>query len=297
MYELIVIADILFGSQFLTNKKYLDKMGSGWFSTMFLYLCGGVVGSIILLAINRFSVEYTPFTLLMSCVGFLNGILFTLCSLKSLEYVNLSTYSLYSMLGGMLLPLIVGVAFYEEPMTLGITLCVAFIAAAIVLTVCKKSTNDAQEKTKQPLKKRLLAFCFLCGIFTFNGMAGVISKIYTEAPYAKASSSGYSLLSSIITVVISAVVCLCISKNRPKIDLKSTGIAVIGSVGNRIANYLLLLALAVLPASVNYPMVTGGTIIVSTILSYFTDKKPRRVDWLAVGLAFIGIMFLTLLPI
>lgn len=75
------------------------------------------------------------------------------------------------------------------------------------------------------------------------------------------------------------------------------GIAVIGSVGNRIANYLLLLALAVLPASVNYPMVTGGTIIVSTILSYFTDKKPSRVDWLAVGLAFIGIMFLTLLPI
>ncbi|MBR2969022.1 MAG: hypothetical protein IKC36_04185, partial [Clostridia bacterium] len=60
---------------------------------------------------------------------------------------------------------------------------------------------------------------------------------------------------------------------------------------------LLLIALTVLPASVNYPMVTGGTIIVSTLLSYLTPQKPRWREWLAVALSFTGIMLLTLLPI
>ena len=51
------------------------------------------------------------------------------------ERVNLSVFSLLSMLGGMLLPLFAGIFFYGEKFTLGVGLCVAFVIAALLLTV------------------------------------------------------------------------------------------------------------------------------------------------------------------
>ena len=291
-YGLVCIAVVLFGTQFLTKSEYVKKMGSGLFQTMFLSLLGGVLGAVIMLFTNKFRFEYTHFTLIMAFVSFLNGFLFTLCSLKSFERVNLAVYSIYSMLGGMILPILAGVIFYEEAFTLGLGLCIAFIGVAIVLVSVKKSEKSVGEKSE----KSWISLLFYIGVFLFNGMAGVISKFYTEAPYLKATSAGYSLLSSLVTVAVSLIFVLLLWKKRPKIYTKPTLIAFCGNAGNRVANYLLLLALAVLPASVNYSFVTGGTIIVSTALSYFTDKKPTTKEWIAVVAAFIGIMCLVLLP-
>ncbi len=291
-YGLVCVAVVLFGSQFLMNNEYVKKMGSGLFQTMFLSLLGGVLGAVIMLFTNKFRFEYTHFTLIMSFVNFLNGFLFTLCSLKAFEYVNLAVYSVYSMLGGMILPILAGVIFYEEAFTLGLGVCVAFVFVAIVLVSVKKREKTDEEQSR----KNRLGVLFYIGVFLFNGMAGVISKFYTEAPYLKASSAGYSLLVSLLTVGISLIFVLCYWKQQPKIYVKPTLIALCGNAGNRIANYLLLLALTVLPASVNYSFVTGGTIIVSTVLSYFTDKKPTVKEWLAVAASFIGIMFLVFLP-
>lgn len=294
MYALVIIAVILFGAQFLTKSEYVKKMGSGLFQTMFLSLLGGVLGAVIMLFTNKFRFEYTPFTLLMSFVVFANGFLFTLCSLKSFEKVNLAVYSIYSMLGGMILPILAGVLFYQEAFTWGLGLCVAFVFIAILLVSIHKDKKTGEKKEEDKSSK--IAILFYIGVFVFNGMSGVINKFYTEAPYPKASSAGYSLLSSLITVVVSLLLIALLWKKRPKIYMKPTLIALFGNAGNRVANYLLLLALAVLPASVNYSFVTGGTIIVSTLLSYFTDKKPSLKEWLAVLAAFTGIMFLVFMP-
>ena len=134
-YAFVVIAVIMFGVQFLTNQQYQKDMGSGIFQAAFFNLLGCVLGVPILLIINQFKFEFTPFTLIMACVAFINNMLFSVCSLRALERVNLSMYSLLSMLGGMLLPLIVGVLFYQESMTFGIALCVLFIAGALSLTI------------------------------------------------------------------------------------------------------------------------------------------------------------------
>ena len=293
MYALAIISVVLFGSQFLTNSEYVKKMGSGLFQTMLLNLLGGVLGAIVMFFTNEFRFEFTPFTLLMSFVVVVNSFLFTLCSVKAFEKVNLSVYSIYTMFGGMLLPIFAGVIFYNEPFTWGLGLCIAFVVVAILLISFRKGDSDDEKKGKN----NKIAILFYLGVFLCNGMAGVISKFYMEAPYPKASSEGYSLLSSLVMVVVSVVFVTMLWKKRPKIYTKPTLIALCGNAGNRIGNYLLLLALTVLPASVNFSFVTGGTIIVSTLLSYFTDKKPSLKEWLAVLAAFIGIMFLVFMPI
>lgn len=284
-YGLVVVAVVMFGLQFLANKQYQKQTGSGVFQAMLFNLLGCTLGLPVLLLINKGKVEYTHFTLLMSCMSFCNGFLFTLCALKSFERVNLSVFSLLSMLGGMMLPLLAGVLFFGERMTWGIALCVVCIVAALSLTVEK-----SQEKKKGGL-------IFYIGVFVFNGMSGVISKIYTDAPYVKASSAGYSILTAMVTATVSLLFVLMLWKKRCSITPKAVLFGAVAGPISRVANYLLLLALAVLPASVNYPMVTGGTMTVSTVLAYFTAQKPKKKEWLAVFLSLVGILSLTLLPV
>ena len=61
------------------------------------------------------------------------------------------------------------------------------------------------------------------------------------------------------------------------------------------ANYMLLIALAVLPVSVQYSFVTGGVIIVSTMIAALSWQKPTRREWIGVEISFIGILALILL--
>ena len=66
---------------------------------------------------------------------------------------------------------------------------------------------------------------------------------------------------------------------------------------NRIANLLLVIALAHVDASVQYPMVTGGVMIVSTLICFFGEKKPTRKELASVALAFLGMLALFAIPI
>lgn len=283
-YAFVVVAVLLFGLQFLMNEQYQKETGSGAFQAMLFSLLGCVLGLPVLLLCNGCAWEYTPFTLLMSCVRCLNSILFSFCALKAFERVNLSVFSLLSMLGGMSLPLLAGILFFDERMTWGIAVCVLCISVALYLTLEKEEGKKGG------------GWLFYIGVFFFNGASGVISKIYTDAPYLKASSAGYSVLTALVTAVVSSCFVVALWKKRPKITKRAVLFGAIAGPFTQVGNYLLLLALAVLPASVNYPMVTGGTIIVSTALAYCTPQKPKKRQWLAVIFSFIGILFLTLLP-
>ena len=64
---------------------------------------------------------------------------------------------------------------------------------------------------------------------------------------------------------------------------------------NKVANYMLLIALVHVPASTQYPMVTGGVMIVSTALGFLTAKKPSAKEIISVALSFAGIMALVLI--
>ena len=66
---------------------------------------------------------------------------------------------------------------------------------------------------------------------------------------------------------------------------------------NKIANLLLVIALAHVDASVQYPMVTGGVMIVSTAICFFGKKKPQKKELISVALAFLGMLALFIIPI
>ena len=99
-YALIMLSVCIFGGGFALQDIYRKKRGSNLKISMESAFIGSLAGLIVLLIINGFSFEFTGFTLLMALLAALNSILFTFCAFKSLDYINLSLFSLFSMLGG-----------------------------------------------------------------------------------------------------------------------------------------------------------------------------------------------------
>ena len=119
-------------------------------------LIGAVVGLITLVIINGMMIEYTTFSLIMALASTINGFVFTFCTFKALKTINLSLYSLFSMLGGMLLPFIQGILFFGEEFTVAKFISVGVIALALILTVEKG--------------KRKNGTIYYIGIFVLNGI-------------------------------------------------------------------------------------------------------------------------------
>ena len=281
-YALISAAVIMFGFQFFMNQDYEKKNGNDLASTMVFIFGSSIAGLIVLLAINSFRLEFTWYTLLMAIITALNMMACIFCSLKSLARINLSLYSIFSMLGGMLLPFFAGIFFYGEKLTLAKILCFVVVTLALVVTFQKGKSNKG--------------FIYYAGIFFFNGMSGVLSKIFQESTYNKTSDAGYSILSAFMTVVIAGIFIL-FNLKKTKLPAKNSYLSLAGNgILNKVANYLLLIALAHVPASVQYPMVTGGVMIVSTVLGFFTPNKPGKREIISLVLSFIGILLLVIIP-
>ena len=295
-YGLIILSVVMFGGGFAIQDLYRKKRGSGLMISMESACIGAVAGLIALLALNGFSFEFTPFTLVMALWAALNGIAFTFCTFKALDYINLSLFSLFAMLGGMILPFFQGILFYEEGFTLAKIVCVCFVCAALLCTIEKGAKKSGT--------------IFYVGVFVLNGMSGVISKIFTASEFSKTSAAGYSVWIAVVTVILSGAAWLIMAKQekrRPsqedsiKVEkknlLQSYALGAIYGAVNRVANFILVFALVFVDTSVQYPMVTGGTIIVSTVISCFGDRKPNKKEIISVILAFVGMCALFFIPV
>jgi len=279
-YSIVLIATVLFGLQFFCNHQYEQECGSGVAASMMLIAGSSILGAVVLLATNGFRLSGTLFTLIMAVVTALNNLLCTLCGLKALGCANLSLFSLFSMLGGMVLPFVAGIIFYGEEFTINKGICMLFVVGALLLTL----QRDGNKKGR----------LYFAGIFIFNGMAGVLSKIYQATSYVKADEASYTIWSSILAAILAGGFWLFTKERHVKITVRSV-LSMAGSgTLNKVANWMLLMALVHLPASVQYPMVTGGVIIVSTLFSYFTPQKPTRRELGSVVLAFIAIIFIVI---
>lgn len=281
-YALIAIATVMFGMQFFFNKTYQAAEGTLPIKTFIFTFGVSVVTIIAMLIINQTGFEFTWFSLAAAIVYAVMGISLTYCSIAALSRVNMSMFSLFSMLGGMLLPFIFGIAFYGEELTVQKIIAVLVISGSLALV----SNFKADKKT--------FAYCML--VFFLNGMAGVISKWHQSGENI-VSSGGFMILKSIVTIAICimAFIYFKIKGTSFKLQKKSSfgSMALYGTL-NSVANFLILIALFHVDASVQYPMITGGTIVVSAIISLFMKEKLHFKNCIAVILALISTILISL---
>lgn len=279
-YGIVSIAVLMFSVQFFFTDRYEKEMGSGAAATFFYSLLSAIAGGICLFCVTGTSIGVTPFTLIMATATATNNILFSYFSLKALGKINLSLYSVFSMLGGMMLPFVAGIVFYNEGITVGKIICIVLVMAALAFTI----DRDGQKG----------GTLYYIGIFVLNGMSGVLAKIFDSAPYKTTDAASYSLWTAVIMAVMSGVILLPMLKSLKKPKVSSVFYSFGGGAINQIANFLLIVALAVLPASVQYPFITGGVMIASTVIAALTGQKPSKREIASVSLSFIGLLVLVL---
>ena len=291
-YIFVVIAVTLFSIQFVFTKKYQQAAGSGMEATFLFNTISPVAFVIILFFMDGMKIETTWFALFLS---FLWALVCNACSyssIKALELGSLTNYSLYLMSGGMILPILYGAIFEHDSFSIPKLIGIFVVIAAVFVKM------DFKEKANW----KTTAYFLL--LFLLNGSIGVISSIYQsqELSFEKVSSTQFSLLGNLFRVGIGAVMyCGYLLKRRK--DKSSSQIlsytkgapwAAICGICNGVANLLLLMALVSLAPSLQYPLVTGGCIVLAAVFGLFFKEKISLRVGVSVGLAMVGTIVMAL---
>jgi hypothetical protein len=284
-YTLVIISTILFSLQFLFTQRFQETSGTGMKPTLVFSLYKSLVIILMMLLISGFKIQFSWFSLLMATVYAVSSMAMSYYSLKAFAVANLSVYSVFSMLGGMILPFFLGVLFFDEGDKLVFKIiCCALIVVAVLLNI-KSGKQD----------KKALFYYF--AVFVLNGMSGVISKLHQSSSLSPVDSSSFMLWSAVVTVVLSAAWLLIAYRQIPLIKGKNIFFVTGYGVFNGLGNLFLLIALSGengLPASVQYPLVTGGVMVCSTIISTIRKEKLTAREYIATFIALLASIFIAL---
>ena len=131
-------------------------------------------------------------------------------------------------------------------------------------------------------------------VFILNGMVGVVSKFHQSKTDLCVDSASFLIYSKIIITVMSAILIAAGKQRSFKINRKAFIYSSGGAVLNSIANLMLLIALLHLPASVQYPIVTGGVIVFSFLIDLIRKADISKKEIASAAVAFISTVVMSI---
>ena len=287
-YIVMLLAVVCFTAQFGFTKCCGKIVKSTLATTLIMVAVTNLVGAILFLIIGGFRVEFSLVSVLLA-IAF-SGVMipYFIIGVKVLSLGSLAIYSMFMMLGGMLVPFFYGVLFLKEILTFGRILGAVLLSFFIVLQALWQRPDGNQTTTKHKTYKFFI-LCLL--IFFLNGMTGVIAKAH-EISVQAVDEISFSVISCGITAA-SSLVCILFSgqKVRPALRVTLRGyplfIMVLLGIAAYMGNFLHLKAAAFVPASVQFPLVSGGVIVLSGLTStvLFKEKLSKK-EWISVAGAF-----------
>lgn len=293
-YIFVFLAVICFALQFAFTKIYEDTVGKSLNISLVMLVIISIVGSVIFFITGGFKVELSDISLIWSTALAIIMIPYYIIGLKVIHLGSLAVYSMFMMLGGMLVPFFYGILFLNEKISTGKFLGTLLIAFFIIFQALAQPSKK-EEKNGQKTKIIFFALCLL--IFFINGMTGVIAKAHSISDGA-VSESDFTVIYCFFTATLSLIFLIlnCIKNTGEKISeikkvLKIKPFLTLTILGGAAygGNYFLLLAANHVPASVQFPLVSGGVIVLSALFSAFIFKETlSKAEWVSVFGAFIS---------
>lgn len=281
-YILVIMATILLAVEFSLQKVYQKQCGTGPRAGLTFNTISGLVSAVIFFAISGFRVEASLYALVMALCMSLCLVGYTLLGFQVLKAGNMAFYTLFLMTGGMVVPYVWGLVFLNEPFSLLRLIGLLVIVVAIVLS------NLGSNR----FSRKILLLC--CIVFFLNGGCSVSSKLcQTENPYGIVSPTVFVFLTGVIRFVLCGTALLFTKKDSAQttpLNIKKVLLVIVGTTIVSSTSYALqLVGAANLPATVLYPIVSGGSIIFSTLAGMLLfHEKPNLYQKIGVGLCFLG---------
>lgn len=284
-YLKVLLAVALLAIGFIVQKVYQKGSKSSNESSIMFSIISAFCSVIVLILLNGFAFDFTWYSAINSVLRSLCGLLYTILGFQIMREGKVAFYMLFLMSGGMLVPAVWGWLFLGEPVKPLHVIGVVVIVASIVLS---------NSGTSRPTTKTILK-CI--AVFVLNGFVSVFSKLHqVNTAYTAVGTTEYAMLGTLASLLMSmALLSALVVKNktygelRTHFRLRTLVLVPIYSAIGTVSSLLQLDGAKNLPASVLYPMITGGTIVLTGLfaLLFFGEKLTRR-GWIGIVLCLGG---------
>ena len=255
---LIAAADLLLAASFVFQKLYGKKKGSAMLAgTVFLWSTGVVKTVFLLLAKG-----------------------------------GMTLYTLFLMTGGMTLPYLYGVLFLQEDLTV-------LRSVGLVLIILSTVLYNAASGQQKRVSGRVWLLC--AAVFVLNGFVSILSKMHQiETVFPTAGTFGFAFWSALSGVLLTSILGVVLYRKHGKAALCEAfgrktdarfvwGVSAVAACVGGFSYLLQLFGAELLPATVLYPAVTGGSILCSALADkLFFKTRLTPLQWFGLLLAVAG---------
>lgn len=296
-YIIILLAVFCFAGQFAFTRLFEKAVDQTLVTSLVMLVVTNMIGTLLFLCIGGFQIHISTVSLFWAAIFALIMIPYYVVGIKVLSLGSLAIYSMFMMLGGMLLPFLYGTVFLHETVSVGKGLGTLLLTLFIILQALWQKSPEEEEIRNKSKKTSYLFFILCLVIFVINGMTGVVTKIH-QISAGSVDEVSFTVLSCALSAIFSFVLLLvCYLKNRSDTHIRSVSalkrkpivIMAFIAAATYMGNFLHLKAASNVPASVQFPLVSGGVIVLSALVSAFIFReKLRKKEWLLILGAFIS---------
>ena len=285
-YVLLFLAALFITFQKIIQERYNTKCKSGvfFFSGMisFFAMC-------FFMAVNR-TWEWNVH-LILPAVGFglsyAAATVFVVLAIKNGSLAKTTLITSYSLL----VPAFAGLIVLREP--IGVPMAVGLVLLAVSLWLTNYRKNKADDKEKVTLKWVIYVILGFVG----NGMCSTVQKL---APHFVDSAVLNQNMYMIAALGLSSVVLISSSFLTKETDLKATlrhgaPLSLFCGLFNGAVNYLAIYLNQFIPASVMFPVLSAGELILIFPYSLLVcHEKFTKKQWAGFAIGVVSVVLLNL---
>ncbi len=311
-YGAALLAALLISCMLLVHKVYQKNFGETVKAGFRFNAAIGAVAIVLFFIIGGFKFEVEPFSVVMAFLNSTTVLLYTVLGFKLMNMGQVAKYSLFLMSGGMTVPYIFGLLFLGEAESFK---WFSLVGLVLILAACVLSAGGDKNSDK-----RAIPLC--AGVFLLNGFTSVFSKIHSiagaetvgnsalcrwVAEFESVSDVAFVMWNGVSKVVFCSLALAAIalfagkktdaqpenvsSRSVSKVALIFVLIALIASAIDGAAYFLQLVIAKNVPATLQYPLVTGGSIVFTALLGFaFLHEKPTKKTVMSIIMCFAGIL-------
>jgi drug/metabolite transporter (DMT)-like permease len=304
-YAMLGIAGLLFSFQFVFSKWYQLRTDNSLKAALWMTVFDGAWLSAIFFVANGFCVHITAFSAWYAIYYSFFIIVCSVSALFALRYGKVSLMTLFMLAGGLVLPVVYGVAALGETLIIqkGLGLVLIFFSFFPGFIYKKKSVK----KEKQEFNKKRRSLFLYFTVFVCNGMIGVITKAHSISVYA-ASEKDFLIFAALLRLVVGLIlISVLIMRKKPAHRLpsklnhaekneRSKGIVclllIVGgyTLCNGVGNYFSMVTAKVMDSSLQFPVLSATVVVLTALISWAIYKeKPSTGDTVGILLNLGGI--------
>lgn len=226
-----------------------------------------------------FTWEMVPYS-----VGFATGYLFAaVCTMLAINEGSLSLTSL-AISFSLLIPTVYGLVFYDEPLTVWFFIGLALLIGSLILI----NTNGGE------IKITLKWGIYIILAFVGNGACSTVQNVYARS--FSGGSSEFMIIA--LSIVFAFLLGISIFKERPGIVpsvKKYWYLMVLCGVANGASNLFVIALSPNMPASIMFPLISAGGIVLTSLISIFIYRERLSVlQYIGMVLGIGAIVFLNI---